>query len=592
MDGLPAILGVTQSVSGKRWVQRCDDGRAVSEIARVAQVPDILARVLAGRGVRPDQALAFLRPSLRQDLPDPDCLTDMARAAARIARAVEGGETIAIFGDYDVDGATSSALLARFLKTAGAKALIYIPDRMKEGYGPNAAALTKLANDGARLIITVDCGTQAHAALEAGGEAGADIIVCDHHLPSDTLPRAFAIINPNRREDTSGLGQLCAAGVAFLLAVAVNRALRQAGWYSASRPEPDLMALVPLVALGTVADVVPLTGPNRALVLSGLKVMRERPVAGLQALMAVAGLQGAVTPYHLGFILGPRVNAGGRVGDCGLGAELLSTDDPGRASALALQLDQFNKERQAIEALILEDALSMAQALDQAGRQVLVIAKEGWHAGVVGIVASRVKERFGKPAVVIGLEGGYGKGSARSVSGADIGSAMTRAREAGLLLAGGGHAMAAGLTVRPDMVEALADFLEQDLGAAAADSQDTLQLEVDGALSGEGLSPSLAVSLAAAGPFGSGNPEPVFVIPDQALTFVKPVGDGHVRFTARGIGEGRLGGIAFRAAGGPVGQALLEARGRHVHLAGSLQVSEWQGEARTELRLIDLAFVA
>jgi single-stranded-DNA-specific exonuclease len=585
-----AFLGVAQSISGKRWSAREAADGAAAEIARIAQVPDIVGRLLAGRGVAAAEAARYLKPTLKQDLPDPSVLANMDRAAVRIADAVERGEGIAIFGDYDVDGAASSALLKRYLRAVGCDARVYIPDRMREGYGPNPAAMRMLALEGAQLIVTVDCGTQSHAALLAARDAKADVIVCDHHQQAAQLPPAFAVVNPNILSDESGMGQLCAAGVAFLMAIAVNRELRQRGWFRPSRPEPDMMPLVGIVALATVADVVPLTGPNRALVVAGLKVLQDKPVAGLRALMQVGGVKGAPEPYHLGFILGPRVNAGGRVGNCGLGTDLLSTDDPEIAARIAAELDRLNRERQAIESLILEEALQLAEAQSAQGRRVIVLAREGWHAGVIGIVAGRIKDRVAKPAVVIGLEGGYGKGSARSVAGADIGAAMTAAKEAGLLLAGGGHAMAAGLTVTADKVEALSAFLEERLGAASAASSEGQALTLDGALSNGGLTLELAAQIAAAGPYGSGNPEPIFALPDQTIVFAKLAGQDHVRFVGQGPDGGRTAGIAFRSAETPLGQALLKSKGRSLHLAGVLNVSDWNGSRTVELRLQDAAF--
>lgn len=585
-----AFLGVLQSVSGKRWAVREGLDRAASEIARAAQVPDIVARLLAGRGVTAADAVRYLKPSLKQDLPDPSLLANMDRAAARLADAIVRGERIAIFGDYDVDGAASSALLKRYLRAVGNDPRVYIPDRMREGYGPNPDAMRMLAMDGAHLIVTVDCGTQAHAALLAARDARTDVIVCDHHQQSAQLPPAFAIVNPNTAMDESGLGQLCAAGVAFLLAIAVNRELRRRGWFGAARPEPDLMPLVALAALATVADVVPLTGPNRALVVAGLKVMQDKPVAGLRALLQVGGVKGAPEPYHLGFVLGPRVNAGGRVGDCGLGTDLLSTDDPQIAARIAGELDRLNRERQAIESLILEEALQLAEIQAGQGRRVIVLAREGWHAGVIGIVAGRIKDRVSKPAVVIGLEGGYGKGSARSVVGVDIGAAMTAAKEAGLLLTGGGHAMAAGLSINGDKVEGLAAFLEERLGDAAATSSEGASLRVDGALTNGGLTLDLAAHIASAGPYGAGSPEPVFALPDQTIVFAKIVGQDHVRFVGQGPDGGKTAGIAFRSASTPLGEALLKTKGRRVHLAGVLNVSDWNGSRTVEMRLQDAAF--
>ncbi|MBM3541284.1 MAG: single-stranded-DNA-specific exonuclease RecJ, partial [Alphaproteobacteria bacterium] len=448
-------------------------------LAQRLELPEIVGRVMAGRGVTLDTADAYLNPTLRALLPDPSHLRDMDKAAARLAKAVMAGERIAIFGDYDVDGATSAALLHRFLSAVGAPPRLYIPDRMAEGYGPNAAALRRLASEGVAVVVTVDCGIVAFEALEEGAEAGLDVVVVDHHVAEPRLPRAHAVVNPNRLDETSPLKQLAAVGVAFMLAIATNRALRAAGWYGAGRPAPDLLDWLDVVALGTVCDVVPLTGLNRALVTQGLKIMARRANAGLAALADVARLDEAPAAYHAGFVLGPRVNAGGRVGESDLGVRLLTTEDPAEAAALAKRLDAHNRERQALEARALDGAL--AQAMGETGPLVLV-AHGSWHPGVIGIVASRLVERFNRPAAVVALAGAEGKGSARSVPGVDMGAAVIAARQAGHLANGGGHPMAAGFTVSAAKLDALRAFLAERIGAEIARNKVVPALSLDGAL--------------------------------------------------------------------------------------------------------------
>ncbi|HJU40430.1 MAG TPA: single-stranded-DNA-specific exonuclease RecJ, partial [Tahibacter sp.] len=541
-----AYLGVTRSALGRRWVERPHDPSLALAAAQRLKTAEIVGRLLVSRGVDPANAEAYLNPSLKTDLPNPSVVKDMDAAAARLADAVQKGERIAIFGDYDVDGATSSALLARYLRSVGADPTIYIPDRISEGYGPNVPAMTKLARDGARVIVTVDCGTQAHTALAAAKAEGADVVICDHHLPGETLPEAFAIANPNRRDDTSGLGQLAAVGVAFLLCVALNRTLRDVGWFRA-REEPDLRKWLSVVALGTVADVVPLSGVNRAFVTRGL-IGARGSVPGITALMDVAGLKNELEPYHLGFVLGPRVNAGGRVGRCDLGARLLSTDDAAEAAAIANELDVLNQQRRDIEQSVLDEAIAMVEH-DAAirGAPVIVIGREGWHPGVIGIVAGRLKERYGKPAIVIAINDGVGKGSGRSVNGVDLGTAIVAAREAGVLVNGGGHAMAAGLTIEPTRVEALASFLSEALGSDCAGSSDGKHLTLDGAVSPGGATPDLCALIARCGPFGAGNPEPLFAIPAVKANFASIVGEQHVRCVLTSGDGARLNAIAFRA---------------------------------------------
>jgi single-stranded-DNA-specific exonuclease len=558
-------------------------------IAQAHGLPELAARILAGRGVRIDAVEAHLAPTLRNFLPDPAALRDMDTASARIARAVTEGERIALFADYDVDGATSSALLLRFLRSVGSDAILYVPDRVLEGYGPNAAAFGTLAAMGATLVITLDCGISAHEPLIAARDAGLDVVVIDHHAAEARLPEALAIVNPNRLDDAAGLGHLAAVGVAFLTVVAVNRGLRRAGWY-ADRPEPDLKQWLDLVALGTVADVVPLAGLNRAFVAQGLKIMGQRRNPGIAALADLAGLKEAPAAYHLGFIFGPRVNAGGRVGKADHGARLLSTDDPVEAAALAALLDQHNAERKMIEAATLESAIAQVEAeggpLD--GRLV-VAAGEGWHPGVIGIVAARLVERYHRPACVIGFADGVGKGSGRSVAGIDLGAAVIAARQAGLLIAGGGHKMAAGFTIAIGRLKVFTAFMEARFAEAGARAEPALA--IDGALSCGGATVGLAESIERLGPFGSGNAEPRFVLTGARIIQAEPVGTGHIRCVVSDAGGGRLKAIAFRAADGALGQTLMTSRGSPISLAGRLKLDRWNGDTRVQFQIEDIARV-
>ena len=582
-----AFLGVAHSASGRRWRARSNDDRLALALAQRLGVPEVIGRVLAGRGVALDAADGFLNPKLRDLLPDPSSLLDMDRASARLVRAIAGGELCAVFGDYDVDGATASALLKRFFDAVGGRLRIYIPDRLREGYGPNTPALLRLQAEGVRLVVTVDCGTQAHAPLAAAAAAGLDCIVVDHHLAEPALPTAVAVVNPNRLDESGQQRQLAAVGVAFLLLVAVNRGLRQAGWY-AGRREPDLLEWLDLVALGTVCDVVPLTGVNRALVAQGLKVMARRGNPGLAALADVAGLSEPPGCYHAGFLLGPRVNAGGRVGKADLGARLLTTADPNEAAELARELDRLNGERRVIEAEVQAAAMA-ASAQTGSGDTLVMAVGNGWHPGVIGIVASRLKEHFRRPALVIALEQGIGKGSGRSLPGIDLGAAVTAARQAGLLINGGGHAMAAGLTVAEDQIDALRRFLAERLRPAAAGLGDGATLGLDGALAVSGATPGLLDLLEQAGPYGAGNAEPRFVVTGARVVQASVVGEQHVRCILAGPDGSRLKAIAFRALENGVGDALLHAQGTALHAAGALRADNWRGERRVQLVIEDVA---
>lgn len=590
-----AFLAVERSVCGRAWRDRLDErgtARALSVVQRHG-LPELLARVLVGRNVAVDDVPAYLDPSIRALMPDPHGLAGMEAATARIADAIERGESVAIFGDYDVDGATSAALLARFLRHAGLQPIVYIPDRLFEGYGPNLPAVDALADRGARLLVTVDCGTTSPEALARAQDRGVDAIVIDHHQADERLPPALAVVNPNRLDDLSGLNQLAAVGLVFLVTVSVNRELRRRGFWRAGRPEPDLLRLLDLVALGTVADVAPLTGLNRAFVAKGLIAMRRRESVGLTALMDVARLSGPPEPWHLGFLLGPRINAGGRIGRADLGALLLLEDDPARAGAIAAELDRLNGERRALEQAIVAEAEAEAEAA--LGREektaVVVTAAKGWHPGVIGLVAARLREKFRRPcfAIAFGVDG-TGTGSGRSMPGVDLGRTVREAVGEGLLLKGGGHAMAAGITVAEARLAAFRAFLENRLAEAVEAARRDDQLFLDGALSAGGATLDFVTMVDRAGPFGAGNAEPVFALPSHVLVQAEEIAGGHVRVRLRARDGATLSGMAFRAAGQPLGRALLAGRGRAVHVAGGLAIDRWQGSERVSLRVCDMAY--
>lgn len=591
---MPTVLAASHtaapslSLTGWEWVARAADERQIMTLMQRHGLPEVLARILACRGVSGDEVEPFLNPNLKTLLPDPSHLLDMDKAAERIARAVTAGERIAVFGDYDVDGATSSALLIRFFRALGAAAAFYIPDRMKEGYGPNAPALLKLKEQGASLVITVDCGTLAFEPLAAAHAAGLDVIVVDHHQGEARMPQAAAVINPNRMDETSAHKHLAAVGVAFLLAIAVNRRLREQGYFTA-RAEPDLKQWLDLVALGTVCDVVPLTGVNRAFVTQGLKVMAMRGNAGLRTVLDLAGVDAKPSVYHAGFVVGPRINAGGRVGQADLGVRLLIADNAEEALPLARDLERYNAERKTIESMVLEAAQAQASQLP-GDAPMLVLSGQGWHPGVLGIVAGRVKERFHKPAAVIGVEGGIGKASARSVEGFDIGAAVIAARDSGLLLAGGGHAMAAGFTVEEAKIAALIEFF---YARAASASRGPLAktLIVDAVVSIGGATVELAETLEQLGPFGQGNPSVRLVV--QGAINLKPEwtkGEEHARtLLICPTSNVRLAAIAFRVAGTPLAEALFSTRGKRVSIAGQLKAQEWMGKRSASFHIEDIA---
>jgi single-stranded-DNA-specific exonuclease len=585
-----AFLNVEQSYGGKRWRPRLSDDRAALAISQQLELPDALGRILAARGVDLPDVEAFLDPKLRDLLPDPSHLLDMDRAVERIVAAINAGEKIGVFADYDVDGACSGSLLTKFFSAIGRDVTVYVPDRIAEGYGPNTPALMKLKEAGVTLVITVDCGTTAFTPLADAAAAGLDVVVVDHHVAEPQLPEAVAVVNPNRLDETSPVGQLCAAGVTFMVIIAVNRALRDAFWYGEGHNEPSLMAWLDLVALATVADVVPLTGVNRALVRQGLAVMARRGNPGITALADIAKLEEKPEAWHLGFMLGPRVNAGGRVGEAGLGVKLLTTTDPDAAVGIAMRLDQYNSERREIEASVLDAAMAQAerQATDDA--PLILVASEGWHPGVIGIVAGRIKETYNRPACVIAIDGGLGKGSGRSVRGVELGPAVIAAHQAGLLINGGGHAMAAGFSVAEEKIGDFRVFLSDHIARQLAGERLSPDIGIDGALSPEGATVELIEMLDAAGPFGAGNPRPRFVLPSVSPVNARIVGTDHVScFLAPPEGGTRLKAIAFRTAGTPVGEALLNARGGVVHVAGHLNIDTWQGNRKAQFIIEDVA---
>lgn len=587
-----AFLGVEQSVRGFRWVERLEPSRAATALA-IAQthgLPELLGRILAARGAEAATLHHYLDPSLRHLLPDPACLQDMDQAAARFAQAIRDREPIAVFGDYDVDGAASVALVARFLRAHGQEPVTYIPDRLTEGYGPSAPSLTGLAEEGARLILTVDCGTTAPAAIAAARAAGAEVIVIDHHQADEALPPAFAVLNPNRQDDLSGLGHLAAAGVVFLFLVATAREIRRLNVYGHGT-EPDLLSLLDLVALATVCDVVPLKGVNRALVAKGLKVLSLRHNAGLRALSDVARIDTAPTCFTLGFILGPRINAGGRVGASGLGAKLLATDDADEARLLAARLDQLNTERKAIEERMLEEATARAeQALEASARPYLWLDGDEWHQGLLGLVAGRITDRFHLPTFAVSWDaGGQGVGSARSIAAVDLGSVIRDAVHAELLVKGGGHAMAAGFRLERHRLKELLAFLAERLVRPVAAATAVRALAIDGALSSGGANKELMELIDKAGPYGQGHPEPRFAFPAHRVTRSRLLKGRHLRCTLIAANGARIEAVAFRAGDTPLAKLLLASDGAALHVAGHLRRDCWNGRDGVELIIDDAA---
>jgi single-stranded-DNA-specific exonuclease len=588
------FLNIERSFSGKRWLERPVNDRQALALSQQFQLPDIIGRFLSARGIAAEFVDDFLDPKLGSLLPDPAHLLDMGAGVDRIINAISENEKIAIFGDYDVDGATSSALLARFFVSIGVNHLVYIPDRIKEGYGPNKKAFEKLKNDGVSVIITVDCGTTAFEPLSFGKSIGLDVIIIDHHIAEVGLPNAVAVINPNRLDEESRHTQLAAVGVSFLLIVALNRALRENGFFKTNSMirEPNLMNLLDIVALGTVADMVPLTGVNRALVVQGLKIMAKRRNKGLSALADIAGMDEAPTTYHLGFLMGPRVNAGGRVGEANLGAKLLSTENSQEALDIAKKLDSYNAERREIEATVLEEALALAEikAKEKTSQSLVFIAGKNWHPGVIGIVASRLKERYGLPACILTVQDGVATGSGRSITGVDLGACVISARQAGVLTNGGGHAMAAGFSLDADKLDVFETFLSERISKQIVEGGILPTLNVDGLITIEGASMDLVEILNKMAPFGTGNAEPRLVFSGVRIAKVDIVGVDHIRCFITGIdSKKQLSAIAFRCVDTELGQALLKHNGLPLHLVGRLRENNWQGRSSVQLLIDDAA---
>lgn len=589
-----AFLNVENSLLGQKWVARLDarGQNTALNIAQSSDIPELIARIMAARGVLAEEADNFLSPSIRDLMPDPSTMTDCDTGAERLVQAISLRERVAIFGDYDVDGACSSALLSKFLTHFDVPNEIYIPDRIFEGYGPNPNAIEELVNKGAQLIVTVDCGSTSFEALEKAKELSCDVVIIDHHQVNDELPPSVALINPNRQDDLSGLGHLCAAGVVFMVLVATQRLLRQRNHENAA--SFDLLAQLDIVALATVCDVVPLKTLNRAYVVKGLIAARKMHNPGLAALMRIVGVDGPLTPYHLGFLIGPRINAGGRIGDAALGSRLLTLHDAEEADEIAQHLDGLNKERQAMEAKMLEQAEAevMAEMATGEGPSVIISANDGWHPGIVGLVAARLKEREHRPAFAIAFDAnGKGSGSGRSIPGFDVGKMVRQAVEVGLLEKGGGHAMAAGLTVRKEKLGELRTYFEEYAQKNSSEVDEVRTLKIDGALSASGMTSDLADLIEKAGPYGSGHSQPIFALPAHQLKDARIVGANHVKLSFAGVDGGRIDGIAFRAADNDMGKFLLNNRGQNFHVAGTISVDYWRGVKRVQIRVLDAALV-
>ncbi|MGA7326167.1 MAG: single-stranded-DNA-specific exonuclease RecJ [Rhodomicrobium sp.] len=592
-----AFLGVEQSARGLKWVERLPPERAYlgAAIAQRHNLPEMIGRILAAREVALEDVPDVLNPTIRALCPDPATFTDMEKAAARLARAIAAKERVAIFGDYDVDGAASSALLHRFFTWHGLSPRIYIPDRITEGYGPNSAAISSLIDDGARLMVTVDCGSTSFEALEVAKQRGTDVVVADHHQVSEELPHAEAIVNPNRQDCLSGQGHLCAAGVVFLLCVAVQRLLRASGFYAKAKP-PDLLGWLDMVGLATVCDVVPIKGVNRAFVVQGLKVLRDCRNPGLQALCEAAGLKKPASPYTLGFVLGPRINAGGRIGDAGLGAQLLATEDAVEAARIAQTLDALNRERRDIELKTVEEAAAWAERalLEDPNCPIIIAASPAWHKGLVGLAASRLTERFQRPCLIFSHDetAGEATGSARSVAGVDIGAAVRGAVEAGVAKKGGGHAMAAGLTVARGRLPELTAYMRDALGSAYRTASAAPVLAIDGAITPRAATLEFAEELQRAGPYGQGNPAPRFCLPSVRVGMMKEMAGGHLRCTLQSADGSQVSAVAFRAAQSELGPALSAGRDFACHVAGRIEHDEWAGRGRVEFHIEDAAVAA
>jgi single-stranded-DNA-specific exonuclease len=589
-----AFLNITRSIKGQAWVARLDDQRLAHAIAEKNELPEILGRVMAARGVALEDAEAFLNPTLRSLMPQPSALLDMEKGALRLAEAIIARESIGIISDYDVDGVSSAAILLRFLRATGHDAKVYIPDRVSEGYGPSEKAVSELKEQGTQVLLTLDCGVLSHDPLAHAAELGLTTIIVDHHQAGIELPHAFAVINPNRQDDLSGLGHLCAAGVVMILIAAVNKALRDLRYYTEAQLEPNMLQWLELVALATICDVVPLKGLNRAYVTQGLKIMARRENLGVAALADIGGLKKRPDTYALGFILGPRINAAGRVGHADEALALLTTNDKGEAYALARDLDELNRKRQVIELRVVDEAIAQADAaMGQAKKpNIIVVAANGWHPGVVGLAASRLKDRFGVPSFVLAMNAktGLATGSGRSITGVDLGKAVRLAMEAGHITKGGGHAMAAGLTLKSENLGALRQFLDESLSAEVESLREPF-LSVDGALTASGATLDLIELLEQAGPYGAAHPSPVFVFPSHRVTYADRVGADHVRCTVVASDGTKLKAIAFRALGTELGELLLSERQHPIHIAGRLVVDEWGAKRVPSLQIEDAAIV-
>ncbi len=573
---------------------RLDDQRLAHAIAEKNELPEILGRVMAARGVGIDEAEAFLNPTLRSLMPQPSAFMDMEKGAQRLAEAICKKESIGIISDYDVDGVSSAAIMIRFLAAVGHEANVYIPDRLTEGYGPSEKAVSALKSQGTQLLLTLDCGVMSHDPLAHAADLGLTTIIVDHHQAGVELPHAYAVINPNRQDDMSGQGHLCAAGVMMILIAAVNKNLRALGHYSEQRPEPNMLQWLELVALATVCDVVPLKGLNRAYVTQGLKIMSRRENVGIAALADVSGLKRKPDVYALGFILGPRINAAGRVGHAEEALALLTTNDKGEAHALARNLDELNRKRQIIELRVVDEAIAQAEAAMGKDKRpsIVVVAADGWHPGVVGLAASRLKDRFAVPSLVLAMNSktGLATGSGRSIAGVDLGKAVRLASEAGILTKGGGHAMAAGLTVAIEKLGALRQFLDEKLSAEVESLRDP-SLSVDGALTASGATLDLIELLEQAGPYGSAHPSPMFVFPAHKVIYADQAGTDHVRCTLVASDGTKLKAIAFRALGTELGELLLSERNHPIHVAGRLVADEWGAKRVPSLQIEDAAVI-
>ncbi len=580
-----AFLGIEKSLTGKFWQPRLTDEIPAYKMAQRLDLPEFLARILVARGVTEADVKHFLEPRLRDSMPDPSELADMDLAAERLADAVESGECIGVFGDYDVDGATASALVIRYFQALDVRTVVHIPDRQTEGYGINSGGLVSLKDKGAGPIIAVDCGIVAFEPLAIAAQAGIEVVVIDHHIAETELPAAAAVINPNRLDDKSNLGNLAAVGVTFMTVVAVNRELRRRGWFR-TRPEPKITQWLDLVALGTVCDAVPLTGLNRILVSQGLRVMRSGGNEGLSALARVASIQGKRTAWHAGFQLGPRINAGGRISRSDLGVRLLTTRDGSEAAGIAVRLNDLNVQRREIESAVLKEAFKVAESTEQ--ENCVVAAGDGWHPGVIGIVASRLVERFNKPAVVIGmLDDGVGKGSGRSVAGVNLGAAISAAVHSGLLIKGGGHPMAAGLEIESGKLQAFTEHMNAQLAEEMATRTRQKILKIDSALSLNAVNENLVGLIEKVGPFGQGNAEPRFAFVDVFVDWATRTRGSHVSARLADASGKRIRAFAFQAADTPMGESLLANDGRQLVIAGRVQERFWNGERRIELTIDD-----